>query len=241
MVQNPGRYPELDAARGLAVMMMIFFHFFVDLSFLGLKGPDPFSGHLRIFGLLTASMFIFIAGLSAHIKAEKNTKGQVISFLYRGGELILIGIGITVVTWIYLGGEGYVIFGILSLIGSALILTPVFHKTGYYSLFLAAIILFITFFVPLPNGPLWMAPWGIHPDMFVSVDYTPLIPWLAVYLFGLSAGRIVYPQGKQRWITGKIPRFFTPFAIIGKRSLLIYLVHQPVMILLLSALTGIWV
>ncbi|MDD1724938.1 MAG: DUF1624 domain-containing protein [Methanospirillum sp.] len=240
MVPDRGRYPELDAFRGLAVSMMIFFHFFVDLSFLGVEGPDPFSGPLRIIGLLTASLFIFIAGISAHIKAEKTTgtKKQAISFLYRGGELILIGIGITAVTWIYLGGQGYVVFGILSLIGTALVLTPLFYKAGNYSLLVAAIISIVAFFVPLPHGPLWMAPGGIHPENFFSIDYTPLIPWLAVFLTGLSAGRIIYPKGEQRWIIGKIPRFFFPFTVIGKRSLLIYLVHQPVMILLISSLTG---
>ncbi|MDD3575037.1 MAG: heparan-alpha-glucosaminide N-acetyltransferase domain-containing protein, partial [Methanospirillum sp.] len=42
-----GRYPELDACRGIAILMMVFFHFLVDLAFLRIPGPDPFSFPLR--------------------------------------------------------------------------------------------------------------------------------------------------------------------------------------------------
>lgn len=241
MVTNQNRFPELDMFRGLAVVMMIIFHFFVDLSFLGLSGPDPFSGFLKAFGLCTATMFITIAGISAHIKADKTPgiKNQVFVFLKRGGYLILIGFGISLCTWYFLKGEGYVVFGILHLIGTCLILTPVFHRLYYTNLVIAGILLLFPFYIDLPPAPIWLTWVGLHPEGFFSVDYTPLIPWLAPFLIGLFLGKCFYPKEKRGDTSlSRLTRICNPFIVAGKHSLFIYLIHQPVIIILLVILTG---
>lgn len=236
-----GRYPQLDACRGIAVPMMIWFHFFVDLAFLGLPGPDPFSGLLRIFGMLTTISFIGIAGISAHLKAEKTPgmMNQFSTFFKRGGELLLIGMGITIVTWWVMDGEGYVVFGILHLIGTALILTPFLHRLKYAGLILAAALIPIAYSNLLPSGPLWLAWSGICPDDFYSVDYAPLIPWLSVFLIGLSAGRFLFPYGNPRCDLGAPGSFVLSLAHLGRHSLLIYLIHQPVLFLLIISVAKI--
>jgi uncharacterized membrane protein len=238
MTAHLGRYPELDAARGVAVFMMIFFHLFVDLSFLGIQAPDPFSGPLQLFGLITASFFILIAGISAHIKAERtyHTNRWYISFLKRGVELILIGFGITLVTYWFLNGQGYVIFGILHLIGFCLLVTPALHYLGKYKILIVFGILLISSAFTLPHGPIWMVPIGIHPPDFTSVDYVPVIPWLGVFIIGMLTGQFLYPEGVRRCNFSKILNFrlWYPVIITGRHSLVIYLLHQPVMILILS-------
>lgn len=220
--------------------MMIFFHLFVDLSFLGIQAPSPFTGPLRLFGIATASLFILIAGISAHIKAERTykTDGWYISFLKRGGELIIIGCGITLVTYWFLNGNGYVVFGILHLIGFCLLLTPVLHHLGRYNLLLVVGIFLLSFLFPLPFGPAWMIPIGIHPAGFASVDYVPVIPWAGVFISGLLTGQILYPGSVRRFTLLKIPNFrlWYPAIIAGRHSLVIYLLHQPVMFLILSVI-----
>ncbi len=231
-----GRYPELDAFRGIAILMMICFHFFVDLAFLGLPGPDPYSGFLRIFGMLTTISFIGIAGISAHLKTEK-TPGicdQISVFLRRGGELLLIGFGITIVTWLVMDGEGYVVFGILHLIGTALILTPLLYRLKYAGLILATALFLVAYTELLPSGPLWLAWSGICPEDFYSVDYAPLIPWLSVFLLGLSAGRFLFPSGNPRYALSTPHQPVIYLAYLGRHSLVIYLIHQPVLFLLIT-------
>jgi uncharacterized membrane protein len=241
MTTHPGRFPELDAVRGLAVVMMILYHLFVDLSFLGISGPDPFSGPLKVFGLATASLFILVAGVSAHIKAERtiNNRRWYLSFLKRGMELIFIGFGITLVTYWFLNGEGYVLFGILHLIGLSLLLTPFFYRLGRYNIIPVVCIFLYSWFFILPFGPLWMVPTGIHPAEFVSVDYTPVIPWMSVFLIGFLSGGFLFPYGNHRWdlkIKAEKIRYFLPFIITGRHSLIIYLVHQPLLVLILMLL-----
>lgn len=241
MTVTPVRYPELDAFRGTGVLMMVIFHFFIDLSFLGIDGPNPYSGFLKGFGVVTASLFLLIAGISAHITYEKTSPSntQTREFIKRGTKLILIGLGITLVTWWFLYGKGYVVFGILHLIGFGIILTPFLHRFGKYALLIAGGLLFISSIGIVPYGPLWLAWMGIHPENFSSIDYTPIIPWLSMFITGLCIGQILYPEGRQRFqITiANIPSV-RPVIYAGRHSLFIYLMHQPVMIGVISLLTG---
>ncbi|HOJ96318.1 MAG TPA: heparan-alpha-glucosaminide N-acetyltransferase [Methanospirillum sp.] len=234
MELHHGRYPGLDACRGIAILMMVSYHFFVDLDFIGIPGPDPFSSPLKCFGVLTTISFIGIAGISAHLKSEK-THGfmkQIRAFLKRGGELLLIGVGISLITWWVMQGVGYVVFGILHLIGTALILTPFLYRLGHYGLLLAAGLIMIAVF-GLPAGPLWLAWIGICPVDFYSVDYTPVIPWLSVFIFGLSTGRFFFPSGYPRYFLNTPEKPVRCLAFLGRHSLVIYLIHQPVLFLLI--------
>lgn len=241
MAVHQGRYPELDACRGIAIVMMIIFHFFVDLVFLGIPGPDPFAGFFRGFGLCTAILFVGIAGVSANIKISKtpDLSDQILSFFRRGVFLLLIGFGITLVTWWILNGHGFVVFGILHLIGVSLILAPFLHRLGYYGIVCAAILLLISYSGILPSGPLWMAWSGMYPTGFYSVDYTPLIPWLSVFLIGLSLGNYFYSKNSSGYLNHFHDSvWMTTLSYLGKKSLLIYLIHQPILITLLILLSG---
>jgi len=82
---------------------------------------------------------------------------------------------------------------------------------------------------PLEGPGLWLFGW-VQPG-FYSADYFPLFPWLFVFLLGTWAGAYV--------VEGRLPeRFYTwtvPFfPEVGRRSFLIYLLHQPVLYGLVS-------
>ncbi|MCD4800984.1 MAG: DUF1624 domain-containing protein, partial [Methanococcoides sp.] len=75
----------------------------------------------------------------------------------------------------------------------------------------------------------------IQPTGFRSYDYFPLIPWFGVMLIGIFIGNELYPQCKRKFALSDISEFL-PIRILmymGKRSLLIYLLHQPVLIAIL--------
>jgi uncharacterized membrane protein len=90
-----------------------------------------------------------------------------------------------------------------------------------------------------PSGSPWMLPFGVVPEGWMMPDYRPLLPWFGVVLIGLGFGDIVYGGGTQPGILPqKTPVVARPLLPLGRNSLLIYLVHQPILILLLS-LSGI--
>jgi uncharacterized membrane protein len=81
---------------------------------------------------------------------------------------------------------------------------------------------------------------GFVPQQLYSVDYYPLLPWFGVVLIGVCAGNTLYPNHRRRFALPDLSRVIPlrALAFMGRHSLLIYLVHQPLIILLLS-LTGV--
>ena len=80
-------------------------------------------------------------------------------------------------------------------------------------------------------GHPWLAWLGIEPDFFM-IDYWPIFPWFGVMLLGLSAGNLLYSKGNRRFALGATPRppAMGGLTFLGRHSLLIYLVHQPILV-----------
>ncbi|MBT8507775.1 hypothetical protein AZH53_05005 [Methanomicrobiaceae archaeon CYW5] len=236
-----GRYPEIDTARGIAILMMVTFHLLFDLNYFGVMDIEVSSGFWRIFAIICASLFVFLVGLSLSISKDraiaKGISGQKLwkKYLMRGGGLLLMGLGITAITYLAIG-DGFILFGILHLIGTSIMLSPLFFRFGKGNIYLGCSLFIFSILLAGITGPIWLAWLGFHPAHFYSIDYEPLIPWFGLVLVGLGAGSYLYPEGKPRWSadirTGPISGFL---ALAGRHSLLIYLVHQPVIIGLMMA------
>jgi uncharacterized membrane protein len=236
------RYWEIDTARGIAIVMMILFHVLFDLNFLGIVQWPGSATFWRIFAAATATLFLFIVGLSftisaAHASRSMDRTAFFLKYLKRGLGIFALGMAVTLVTWLYLG-TGYVVFGILHLIGLSIILAPLFYRYTWINLIAGTGIILLGLVAGDISGPAYLLWLGIHPVIFYSVDYTPLIPWFGVVLIGMSAGKSLYPAGKKLLFADvKPPSATRGLMILGRHSLLIYLIHQPVIILILSLLT----
>jgi uncharacterized membrane protein len=156
----------------------------------------------------------------------------------RGAGILALGLLVTLATWLYLY-EGFIIFGILHLIGVSVMLSVLFFRFGKYNILIGLLFIAGGFFIGTVHGPIWLLPLGIQPASFSSVDYTPLIPWFGAVLVGIGVGEFLYSGGVRRFTVPDMPDLLVrPLAFLGRYSLLIYLVHQPVIILLLAAVTG---
>jgi len=238
------RYVELDAVRGIAICMMVIFHLIFDLSFFSIYQIETSHGFWRLFGYMTAALFVLIAGVAVALREGRTTPfeeglARAIPFFKRGLFLIGVGLLVTVGTYIFLHGEGYVLFGILQLIGTSTILAPLFFRFGRKTVIPGIIILLAGWMITLPSGPVWLLWAGIHPVDYISVDYTPIIPWFGVFLIGMAMGAWLYPHGLRSF---RLPIWIEQIlhipSIPGRHSLIIYLVHQPVLLLILSGLYG---
>ena len=162
-----------------------------------------------------------------------------LKFIYRGAGIFSLGLLVTVATWFYLQ-EGFIVFGILHLIGVSVMLSPLFFRFSKYNIALGMAFIVIGILITTVTGPVWLLPLGIHPQGFQSVDYEPLFPWTGVVLIGMGLGTCLYPGGIRRFSLVRIPSFFIqPLSFLGRHSLIVYLVHQPLIILLLAAVFGI--
>jgi uncharacterized membrane protein len=239
------RFIEIDIVRGIAVIMMVIYHLLFDLWFFSLYGIPVTTGFWKYFAVATASLFLILVGVSVTISAahaEKILSGRnfYLKFVRRGITILLVAAGITLITWWYLGGEGFIIFGILHLIGFSIILSPLFFHRGKKTLLAGAVVIVAGLLLMQVHGPVYLIPLGVFPESFYSVDYTPIFPWFGMVLAGIFLGETLYPEGRRGFtlpqfpVTGKIATYpGTILGFLGKHSLIIYIIHQPVIILLL--------
>lgn len=237
------RYQEIDLIRGIAIIMMVLYHTLFDLSFFGIFPVDVLHGFWRYFAFATASLFLLVVGISltlsrSRIPAQVSAHQITLKFVQRGAGIFLLGLLITLSTWLYLH-EGFIVFGILHLIGVSIMISPLFFRFKKRNIVFGVLCILTGYFISSLQGPIWLLPIGIHPATFWSVDYEPLFPWFGCVLIGMGLGEYIYPEGMRRFTPPQIPEIITqPLAFLGRHSLLIYLVHQPLIIVLLAALTG---
>jgi uncharacterized membrane protein len=240
------RFWEIDLLRGLAILMMVTYHLIFDLTYFGIYSFNVSSGFFWGFARVTAFIFIFLVGVSltlsysrVEIRGKNQEKTKLFSkYLKRGLKIFSLGLLITLATWLFIP-QDFIIFGILHFIGVAIILEYPFLNKKYLNLILGIIFIIIgsiltQFTVTYP----WLIWLGLKPAEFVTVDYFPLLPWLGVVSLGLFAGKMLYTNYKRRYYLPDLSKnlLIRGFSFIGRHSLLIYLIHQPILIIVLYLL-----
>ena len=240
--QKAGRFWEVDAARGVAIIMMVVYHTTYDLEALGGYDVDATSGNWALFADATAGLFLFLVGVSLAIsRARTSLTGWRLfgKYLARGLRILAYGMILTGVFLVL--NMGVVAFGILHLIGVSIILAYPFLKLRLTNLVLGSLIFVAGQYVlaqDLASESFWLLPFGVVPEGVMMPDYRPLLPWFGVVLIGLSFGNLVYASGSRpASLPNEAPLFARPLLPLGRNSLFIYLIHQPIVIALL-ALTG---
>ncbi|MGL5512612.1 MAG: heparan-alpha-glucosaminide N-acetyltransferase, partial [Sporomusa sp.] len=148
--------------------------------------------------------------------------------------VLAAALAITVVTYIYTP-TAYIRFGILHLLAAGMLAAPLFRRTGALSLAITGtgVIVLGRQFTDMTVATAGLIPFGLQPPGFASLDYYPLFPWLGVILFGMAAGKIFYPKQQSYWPSAAGYRLVRWLSWLGRRSLLIYLMHQPIILSIL--------
>ena len=123
--------------------------------------------------------------------------------------------------------------GVLHLIGLSLLLAYPFLRLKRANIIFG--LLFVLLGIYLQNisaGFPWLLWLGVAPPDFYSVDYFPVFPSFGVILVGMGLGSQLYPGYRRRIPVPDISMlpFVKALAFLGRKSLAVYLIHQPVMI-----------
>jgi uncharacterized membrane protein len=237
------RFWEVDAARGVAIVMMVVYHLVYDLETFGGYAIAATSGFWGFFADATASAFLFLVGVSLAISYARSSAGRSDrnlfgKYLLRGLRILGYGMLLTAVSLLL--GMGVIAFGILHVIGVSIILAYPLLTLRWTNVFLAVVFIAAGVYMMVTGvsseSP-WLLPFGVVPDGMFMPDYRPLFPWFGVVLLGLFAGNLVYGGGwRPAGVPAEVPAVARPLVPLGRNSLFIYLVHQPILIALLAGL-----
>ncbi len=233
----PARVPLVDAARGVALAAMVVYHFTWDLSFFSLIALDP-TEHpgWRWFARCIAGAFLFLVGVSLTLAHARGLAAR--PYIFRLALVSAAALAITLVTW-FAFPRSFISFGILHAIALSSVLALPFLRAHWLVIAAAAAVA-----VALPaaiDSPAmdsrWLAWTGLAATPPPANDFVPILPWFWLVLAGLLAGRWIAAAGPaslvRRWREDNSPSRALGWA--GRRSLAIYLIHQPVLLALVWA------
>nr|WP_210010079.1 DUF1624 domain-containing protein [Neorhizobium galegae] len=233
------RVTLIDTLRGVALIAMATYHFTWDLEFFGYVDPGTATqGFFKAYARAIASSFLFLAGVSLVLAHFPKIRWQ--SFWKRFGMVAGAAAAISIATLIAFPSE-WIYFGILhnialsSLIGLAFLRLSPLLTGAVVLLVVVAMIVDYSLFPGVLDSALFNARYlswlGLAEIPPRSNDYVPLFPWIAALLAGVTVGRIALSR---KWLPRLAAVQTEPNLLsrAGRHSLIIYLVHQPVLIAL---------
>ena len=217
------RYFQLDFIRGIAIVMMIIFHISFDLNNFHFISIDIYNHHSRswfYFHILILTIFILSVGISLVLANQHKINVQKV--LKRFYTLSLASVAISIASYITFPNS-WIYFGVIHFITIASILLLPFIKFPKLSLIIGICII-ILFNINIINMH-WLFQYSasfLHLPHYTE-DLVSFTPWLGVALIGIFLG------AKKLFIfTLKENIFTTKIAFLGKHSLVIYILHQPI-------------
>lgn len=222
---------ELDAFRGICILGMVIVHFIYDLVELyGLVDwtyPPIFSFIKEWGGVL----FLLLSGTCATLGSRSGQRGI---FVFACG-LLCSAVTAGMHHFGFADRSIIIWFGVLHCLGICMIFWCGLKKLPTWALgALGSVLVAVGLaFRSIQVTWSWLFPLGLISPGFSSSDYFPLLPNLGFFLLGAVIGRTAY-RSKQSLlpkINDKTPalRFL---CFCGRQSLLIYLLHQPVLALI---------
>ena len=224
----PQRLAAIDGLRGFALCLMVVYHFSFDLAWFRVLradfNHDPFWLGYR--GIVV-TLFVSLVGVSL-VLARRAHPGPG-AFWRRVALIAACAMLVSGASYIAFP-QTFITFGILHCIAVSSILARPLVDSPRLALLTGIAIIAIgnTLRLPLFDTP-WLHWVGMMTHKPATEDYVPLLPWLGVVLLGVAAGH--WLLARETVAIAALGRA-TPawLAWLGRHSLLIYLVHQPLLV-----------
>ncbi|WP_371195173.1 heparan-alpha-glucosaminide N-acetyltransferase [Glaciecola sp. SC05] len=215
----------LDLMRTFAIVLMVIFHFLYDLKLFGWVSwdtPDGFGW--QQFRWVIITLFFLALGISLTFAHQHNIDYP--NFMKRLAKITASALIISIVTFIFIR-ENWIFFGVLHFLALASVLCLPFVKMPRTSFVIG------TGFMLLGASGWFISRWPFH-LLFTDLplytnDYVAIVPWLGMVFFGIALGHNAwFKADPMQHLTQH--RYSKYAALPGQHGLLIYLLHQPILI-----------
>ncbi len=240
--QSNRRLDAIDVLRGVALVWMIAYHFCFDLNKFGLARFDFYRDPLwTLQRTAILGIFLFCAGLGQAVASHQAQPWS--RFWRRWIQVAVCAVFVSVGSW-WMFPDSFIYFGVLHGMAVMLVIARLTAGWGAWLLLPALLALVLPYgaagllaqsrWEQAFNAPTlnWL---GLITGKPVTEDFVPLLPWIALVWCGSLAGA--------RWLhlTGQTPAWqasgpSSALAWLGRHSLWVYMLHQPLMIGALSLL-----
>lgn len=221
------RYFELDLLRGAAVILMVCFHFGYDLAFFGYTSyVTTVDMEWIIFRGLVLSMFLLAVGMSSYLAYSDGINWKKVWM--RSLRLTVVALLISIGSY-FVFPEEWIYFGVIHFIMIATLVSLAFLKRPNVSLILGVgiIVTYVLGYFHLDPLLSYSVEHFHIPEY--TVDVVSFTPWFGVVLIG-----IFLMHKKLFGLCIKESKAGRRVAFLGKHSLIIYLLHQPLLFAVFS-------
>lgn len=237
--RNNRRYEALDSIRGIVLISMILYHACWDLVYIFGKDFGWYRGQgAYIWQQSICWTFILLSGFCWSLGKRPLRRGMVV---------FIAGAIVSLVTIVFMP-EDRVVFGVLTLIGSCMLLMVPLKKVlekvaASWGLFFSIMLFVLTRnmnrgylgfegwnFIRLPETLYkgnFMTFLGFAEPEFYSTDYFSLIPWFFLFLSGYFLYCMLEEKSDRQIMDRYLIKGWKPLSFLGKHSLVIYMLHQP--------------
>lgn len=244
-VGKNNRFLELDLLKGIAVILMIVFHFYYMMKMTGSGNPNIYSGILKTFARISHTTFITVIGINLSISFQKwqQTMKDKMTFykrqLFRSFKLMIAGLAITAATK-QAFPEKYVRFGIFHFMSIAIIFSMFLMKFRFAIAIIGIIIAVIYQYLKnrhelvepfCTDNPMTCFVTGIANVKYNSMDHFSLLRWLPLVCLGITIGNVFYKNNERQFKifdninSIKENPIIKGLEWLGKRSFGIYFIH----------------
>jgi uncharacterized membrane protein len=213
---------EIDLLRGIAIILMVMFHFGYDLTMFGWAYFSTSEDiEWRVFRTIIVSGFLLAVGMSSYLAYQKSINKKKLAKTV--GKLFVVSLIITIGS-VLLDPRTWVYFGIIHFITVALPISVLFVRAPNIALVIGTLSIAGYWTGTLDLTPIWE--WSvIHLNIpKQTVDLVSFFPWIGVVLIGVFVmhKEIFHIKCNANVISNKL-------VFLGQHSLLIYLIHQPIL------------
>jgi len=215
----------VDSARGFAVLFMVLFHLMFSLHFyyeveITLLNNEYF----KIIANFVRILFLFLVGISTRIIFLNNLNVDVLikKQAVRLFQISIAAFLVTISTFLFT--DLFVYWGVLHLIAFSVLLFTLSISWKYLIIFL------ISFSYIGLKFDFLLQILGLEAVKYSTLDFFPIFPWILVVVSGYYLFDFLLPLILKLGL--KLPTF-NFLNLVGRNSLIVYLIHQPIILTLL--------